>query len=529
MSDAKPQKTVKKIKLKTELPQFKSKRKQFSPQGMDVLYQVFADDRQNDLKQTQNELDAIIASPALVHTGSDNTLAFDSNYQIKNMPSYHSILLKDNHFRGYAYYASLYQNGLISSVVDILTNDMCRTGFDLISSGEEEHQEIDSKIIKYIEKRLKHLKIQNIMRKAVKNVFVFGGCFIFPEINHINRDPIFKDPFILDKATLNPDHRITNLNIIEPYYTAPLEFNADNALAADFYQPVSFSIIGQTVHYSRLIKMTHLLPSTLYQPLYGFFGIPLIQNLIEYVERFERINDNIAEIIHSMRTTYVKTDMSKVRNGSPTDRAQAAHGLKNRVKTFATTRNNQGIVLIDNETEDIQELNTSISGLSDLLTTFMDQISVIPHIPNTQIWGTAPKGLNATGEFDMLNYHNTIASLQQNIMYPALEKIVDLLYFEFTGIENPGTIEIQFKPLKSKNELESAQIKTSLLNDIKNMVESGILNISEAREYLAKSDILDFELDSDYNPDMTDNEDIDIDNMDDNTFDNTDNDTTDTL
>lgn len=515
MAEEKPQK---KIKLKTTLPQFKAKRKQFSPQGMDTLYYVFADEYDNNLKKTQNELDAIIASPALVHLRSDNTLAFDSNYQIKNMPSYHSILLKDNHFRGYAYYASLYQNGLISSIVDILTNDMCRTGFDLISSEDEEHQETDAEIIKYIEKRLKYLKIQNIMRKAIKNVFVFGGCFIFPEINHINRDETFQKPFILDKVTLNPDHKITNLNVIEPYYTAPLEFNADNALAADFYQPVSFSILGKIVHHSRLIKMTHLLPSTLYQPLYGFFGIPLIQNLIEYVERFERINDNVAEIIHSMRTTYVKTDMSKLRNGSSKDRAQAAHGLRNRMKTFSNTRNNQGVVLIDNETEDIAEINTSIAGLSDLLTTFMDQISVIPHIPNTQIWGTAPKGLNATGEFDMLNYHNTIASLQQNIMYPALEKIINLLYFEYMGEENPGTIDIQFKPLKSKNELENSQIKTSLLNDIKNMVESGILNINEARQYLAKSDILDFELDSNYTPDMTDNEDIDLDNLDDDHF-----------
>lgn len=514
MSEEKPQK---KIRLKNNLPQFKAKRKQFSPQGMNRLCETLNKDF-NTQNQGQSELDAIIASPSIVHLNDDNTLAFDSNYKIKDLPRYYSVLLKDNHFKGYAYYAALYQNGLISSIVDILTNDMCRSGFDLISSGEEESQEKDNKIICYIEKRLKQLKIQNVMRKAIKNVFVFGGCFVFPEINNVSQSESFQDPFVLSTSTLNINHHITNLNVIEPYYTAPFEFNAGNALASDFYQPVSYNIIGQNVHYTRLIKMTHLLPSTLYQPLYGFFGIPLIQNLIEYVERFERINDNITEIIHSMRTTYIKTDMTKVKNGSPESQNKAAYGLRNRAKTLSLTRSNHGIVLLDNETEDIAEINTSIAGLSDLLTTFMDQISVIPHIPNTQIWGTAPKGLNATGEFDMLNYYNTIASLQQNIMYPALETIINLLYYEYTGEENTGTIEIQFKPLKSKNELENAQIKTSLLNDIKNMVESGILTINEARQYLAKSDILDFELDSDYTPDMTDNEDIDLDNLDDDNF-----------
>lgn len=486
-----------KMKIKkSNLPQFKSKKEQLNPIAYDLLNSLY--EQSDSGSYSKNALDAVSKMPAIVYQNRDtNSIVFDSAYPRPHVPDYYNVLLKDSHFMGYAYYAALYQNGIISSIVDVLVNDMLRNGFELVNTSDPENLDLAQKKIDYISLRFKELNLNKVLHRAVKNTFIFGGCFIFPELYGDANSEDLQEELFLKKDVLSREKRITYLQVIEPNYCFYLNFNADNPLSRDFYNPEKYTIISKVVHRSRLIKITHLLPPTLYLPIYNFFGIPLIQQLEEYVRRFEKINDDIMGIINTMRTTILKTDTSKIRNGNPTDIIKNGRSMNQRIKMYNVQKNNFGTVVIDNEKEEIQEINTTLSGLSDLLTSFMDQISVVPHIPNTQIWGTAPKGLNATGEFDMNNYYNTIESLQENILTDAITKLVQLLCYEYDGSDDRD-IEIRWNPLKSKNELDSAQIKTSLLNDIKNMVETGILNISEARDYIAKSEILDFELNPDF-------------------------------
>lgn len=490
---------------KSDWPQFKAKKEQTDPTAYDILAGLYNQAESH----TGRTADARGHMPPVVYRDREtHAVVFDSAYPRPDIPDYYNVLLKDSHFMGYAYYAALYQNGIISSIVDILVNDMLRSGFDLVNTADPEHLDAVQMKIDYIRLRFKELSLNKMLRKAVKNTFIFGGCFIFPELYGDANSEQLQNELFLTPDILNRERRITHLQVIEPNYCYYLDFNADNPLSRDFYNPERYTIISKTVHRTRLIKVTHLLPPTLYLPIYNFFGVPLIQQLEEYVRRFEKMNDDIMGIINSMRTTILKTNTSKIRNGDPSNIIKNGRTMQQRVKMYNIQKNNFGTVVIDKETEEIQEINTTLAGLSDLLTSFMDQISVVPHIPNTQIWGTAPKGLNATGEFDMNNYYNTIESLQENILTDVVIRLVNLLCYEYNGTDSRD-IEVRWNPLKSKNELESSQIKTSLLNDIKNMVETGILNISEARDYIAKSSILDFELDADFGSETEDETDLD--------------------
>ena len=85
-----------------------------------------------------------------------------------------------------------------------------------------------------------------------------------------------------------------------------------------------------------------------------------------------------------------------------------------------------GMLLLNPE-ESLETHSYSFGGLKDMHEAFMTEVAGAAEIPVTKLFGRSPDGMNATGEADMRNYYERIASLQERMLRPALERLLPVL------------------------------------------------------------------------------------------------------
>jgi hypothetical protein len=105
--------------------------------------------------------------------------------------------------------------------------------------------------------------------------------------------------------------------------------------------------------------------------------------------------------------------------------------------------------------EDFVRENITFSGLSDIIYQIFTMLSAQVGIPITRLFGVSPSGLNATGESDMLNYYDMVASSQETSLAPKLRYLVHLIA-DKEGIPEPN---VKFNALKQMTDKEKSDLK----------------------------------------------------------------------
>jgi phage-related protein (TIGR01555 family) len=105
----------------------------------------------------------------------------------------------------------------------------------------------------------------------------------------------------------------------------------------------------------------------------------------------------------------------------------------------------------------------------------MIDVAGAAEIPVTRLFGQAPAGLNATGDADVRNYYDRIASKQKTDLKPQMEYLYKILCLHSIG-RIPDDFCIEFNPLWQLSASEIAtQQKTRAERD-KLYYDMGVLN-----------------------------------------------------
>ena len=100
-------------------------------------------------------------------------------------------------------------------------------------------------------------------------------------------------------------------------------------------------------------------------------------------------------------------------------------------------------------------------------------------IPATRLFGRSPQGMNATGESDLKNYYDMIASLQERLLRPALEKLLPVMAVSCWGYV-PENLEIVFEPVMTSSPAERAELVQKLSADVIEGFKCGLFTREEA-------------------------------------------------
>lgn len=380
-------------------------------------------------------------------------------------------------FVGYPVLSNLSQNGLIRAGVESLADEMTRKWIDFQTAGDDDNADT----LEALTKEFERVHARQIFNDAANKVGYFGGCLVYLDMGDAT------DAELLTPLVLSPDKikkgSLKRLTVIEPINLYPGQYNASDPLSPDYFTPTTWRVLGREIHASRFLYFANNVPPLLLRPAYNFFGIPMAQIALEYVSSFTGNREAAARLLEKFSLTVWSTNMAGFLSGA----VGGAEGVDTRVAYAIQQRDNDGCFVLDKESESIEQINTPLSGVTDIVKMSLELLSAIFRIPAVKLFGISPQGFNATGDADMRNWYDHVSSQQEKIFGPPMERLLQVVQLSLFG-EVDETISHRWLPLWEMDPAQAATIRKSDVDAAVALVGAGVVDPTEARAKLAKDE-----------------------------------------
>ena len=345
-------------------------------------------------------------------------------------------------------------NWLAAKVADIPIDDATRKWRSLIISDASEKEKAEDV--------LKNFDVKGKINLAMKWARVFGGSAIVIVIN--GDDP--EEELVIEKIRKDS---LVNLAVLDRYNITPGPLNRD-ILSKNFNKSDYYTIArgGSHVHHSRVIKFDGLITTLMNYEQSGGWGESIFTRLFEPISDAGIVTQSISNLIYESNIDVYKIEglNEMVAEGSDETvikRLKIANEMKSIIN---------GIVL-DKE-DDYDKKSNTFTTLDNIDDRYSQKTSGAADIPMTRIYGVSPSGMNATGESDMLNYHDNIQSIQENVIRPRLELIDKIISMSAFG--DPYGFDFEFLPLKQLTEAEQADVDDKKSQTHQRYMDMGVIN-----------------------------------------------------
>lgn len=381
-------------------------------------------------------------------------------------------------FLGYGYLTGLAQNGLIRAGCEMIADEMVEKGITLTIKGNNDPDTDKQAKLDRLNELITKINLLPTLRKAVSISKYYGGSLVYMDFDGIDTaSENLLNPLILTKNELR-GKKLRRLKVIEPYNLSPGQYNAADPLQGYYFKPRYWFVMGKAVDASRFLPpvQENELP-TILRPAYNFFGIPLAQVVLDAVAHFTECREAEARLLTKFSLTVFKTNLNE-QLFSGGDWSQ----IDNRVNNFVQYRSNDGVMLIDKESEDIDIKSTSLAGVKDIVSQAMEIVAAYFNEPVTKMWGLTPSGFN-TGESDLNNHYDHIASQQEKQLRDQIEYVLKVLQVQEWG-EIDNEITFTFNPLSEEKEESIATVNKIKAETQQIYISNGVISPDEGRECL---------------------------------------------
>lgn len=405
--------------------------------------------------------------PGVLPAGDEGraALAMDSTpYDILNQ----NAMLNGDYARfiGFPALATLAQSVEYYNLAQVMADEMVRNWI-CVKSEDKNSDRPD-----LIEKALAKYDIKRLFHEAVKQDSIFGVAHIYVDTG----DTDIQNPLIMDPRSIRQGSKL-KFKCVDPTWVYPSMYNAQDPLSDNFYKPSQWFVMGRVVHESRFIDIVSRPVPDILKPSYNFAGLSLTQLMVPYVDAWRDIKSDVAKIIKTLRLRILKTDMEQ--------RQQDAGGFDTRMKMMIRHQDNFGILALDKEGEELDHIQTSLSDLSNLLSNYEAQLCTPARITNLKYLGSAPAGLNASGDSEMETWHETISGMQEHTYRHFIEQVIKIIQLvEFGDIDE--NIYFDFNPLDEVSNKEQAEIDDLKATSICKLSDSQIIDTQTAADAASK-------------------------------------------
>ncbi len=326
-------------------------------------------------------------------------------------------------------------------IIDIPALDSCRAW----RSWQAKNPQIEK-----LEAEEKRLGVQSKILEARKKARLFGGAAIYIDLG----DDASQE---LDPDTVKAGG-VRFLTVLTSRQLQPGEIETD-PLSPFYGRPKDYSIVAGTtaqvkVHPSRLvIFIGNEMPDRDITSGAAFaWGDSVLTSVLEAVKQADATTANIASLIFEANVDVVT--MEGLMNYVGT--ADGERKITERYRIAASGKGINRMLILDGN-EKYERKSASFATLPDLMDRFFQNVSGAADIPMTRLFGMSPGGLNASGESDLRNYYDRIASSQSLEMQPAMSLLDECLIRSALGSRDPN-IHYVWNPLWQLGEKEKAEI-----------------------------------------------------------------------
>lgn len=378
-------------------------------------------------------------------------------------------------FQGYPYLAQLSQITEYRAPVETMAKEMTRRWIEFRSIGDSDA----SDKIEQIDQAFRDFKLQHLFAKAAEIDGFFGRAQMFIDIKGQESAVRRAQPLLIDPRTI-PKGSLNGFTVIEPQWTSPYSYNADDPTRSDFYQPQSWFVLGRKTHHTRLMTFIARAVPDILKPAYNFGGLSLSQLMEPYVNQWLRTRNSVSDMIHMFSTSGFLTDMQ----ASLEDPTGDGSELFKRIDLFNRTRDNRGAMVLNKDTEEFFQVNTPLSGLHELQAQSQEHMCGPAHVPNVKLWGVTPSGLNASAEDEITVFYDFVRSMQEFVFTPHLNTVLKIVQCHLFGAID-DKIGYEYVPLAEPTGKEIAEIAKSRGDAGVNYINSGVISPEEERQRLA--------------------------------------------
>src|SRR5690606_27836854 len=157
-----------------------------------------------------------------------------------------------------------------------------------------------------------------------------------------------------------------------------------------YYEPTYWRVGDRVIHHSHLhIFVPYPVPDFL-KPSYNYLGMPVPQRVMERVYAAERSANEGPQLLTTKRTTTLQVSDAALTNRD---------ALEKNIRAWTALRDNYG-VKVNGPEENMQQFDTALADVDTVIMTQYQLVAAAAHVPATKLFGTQPKGFNATGEYE---------------------------------------------------------------------------------------------------------------------------------
>lgn len=468
--------------------------------GMKISFDALARARQKvDYAKNRADTFTPYAPPPFVFPGGKKPagLAMDSvpavaiqNWAVSN--PYNLALSQGYSFLGYQVLAELTVIPEYRLISEVLATEMTRKWIKIQSAKDEADKKgggsgksQEGKINDLIAE-LERLDARECFRRVAEQDGFYGRSHIYIDTG----DTDDRDELMTPIGDGSKDNRFTKakikkgdiqaLRVIEPVWCYPANYNANNPLKREWYQPDTWFCMGTEIHRSRLLTFVGREVPDLLKPAFSFGGLSLSQMSMPYVDNWLQTRQSVSDLIQAFSQMVLSTDMSTVLQGG------GGESLFNRIDLFNQTRNNRGTMAINKDTEDFKNVAAPISGLDALQAQSQEHMCTPSRTPGVKLFGITPKGLNPSADGEIRVWYDTVNAHQQKFFSPHLTTI-----FHFAQINLWGAVDEDlsyiYEKLYEMTEKEQAEIREKDGKTANDFIDRGVIDPREQRQVLASN------------------------------------------
>ncbi|MFI5269051.1 MAG: anti-CBASS protein Acb1 family protein, partial [Chloroflexota bacterium] len=156
-------------------------------------------------------------------------------------------------------------------------------------------------------------------------------------------------------------------------------------------------------------------------------------------------------------------------------------------EAFNRTRDNRGMMVLDNETEDFFNVSTPLGTLDHLQAQSQEQMASVCGIPLVILLGITPSGLNASSDGEIRTFYAWIEAQQEQLFTHNLDILFQIIQLSLFG-EIDSDITYRYEPLWQIDETALATMRKTNADTDAVYIDAGVLDPAEVRQRVANEE-----------------------------------------
>jgi hypothetical protein len=375
-------------------------------------------------------------------------------------------------FPGYAYLAELQQRSEYRNIVATVAEEMTRKWINLVSTGDDDKEPT----IKKLEAAMQRHRLKAKFRRASQLDGAMGMAFIYMDFGCADNPEELRSSIMDIEGNLLPE-KITRgslkyFQVVDPTWVSPVFYNSTDPLKPDYFIPSLWYIMGKQVHASRLLIIRSREVPDILKAAYNFGGVSLAQMSKPSVDNWLRTRQSVSDLLHAFTTWVLKTNMQAY--------VQNTSMLMHRLSLFILGRDNKGLMVVDKDTEELDNVSAPLGGLDHLQAQAQEQQFAVSKEPLTKALGYVPSGLSNTDEAGIRNWYDHVHAEQEAVYDDALRIALQVIQLSELGTIDEE-IDHEFVPLWELDEAGKAAIEKTKADTDAVLMQDGVIDNDEAR------------------------------------------------